>query len=135
MAEKATVRTVMKADPVAVGPDAPLDEAIRLMMEQQGHGLPVVDENRRLLGMITEKDMLRLLYDGQGAHATVAELMTTQLRTFQADEDLAVICDCLVANHVRAVPILEGDRLVGLISRSDLMGVVLEAASERIQTN
>ncbi|NIR98723.1 MAG: CBS domain-containing protein, partial [Gammaproteobacteria bacterium] len=85
-----------------------------------------------LLGMVTEKDMLRVLYEDAEMVRTVADIMTTSLRSFQADAPLADVCDCLLANHFRRVPILEGERLVGLISRADLMGTILEVAAEHV---
>lgn len=132
MPTQTLARAVMKRDLVSVGPDTSLGDAIRLLMKHRVSGLPVVDVEGRLLGLITEKDMLRLIYEDRGVFARVGDLMTTQVRAFQADDPLEMICDCLMANHFRRVPILEGDRLVGLISRADLMPTILEIASERL---
>ncbi len=60
----------------------------------------------------------------------VRDLMTHEVRTFEADAPLEQVCDCLMANHFRRVPIVERGRLVGLISRADLMPTILEVAAE-----
>lgn len=132
MPTRTLARAIMKRNLVTVGPDTPLAEAIRKLMKHQVSGLPVVDAEQHLLGIITEKDLLRLLYEERGLFTRVGEMMTTSVRTFQADDPLELVCDCLMANHFRRVPVLEGDRLVGLISRADLMGTILEQAAERV---
>ncbi|HEX9843753.1 MAG TPA: CBS domain-containing protein, partial [bacterium] len=108
---RAVARAVMKTDLVTVAPDTPLADAIRLLMKHRISGLPVVDAQQRLVGIVTEKDLLRLLYEERGVLAKAADVMSTGVRAFQADDPLELICDCLMANHFRRVPILEGDRL------------------------
>jgi CBS domain-containing protein len=128
-----TARSVMKSDLITVRAGTPLSDAIRLLVEHRISGLPVVDDRQRLLGILTEKDLLRLLYEEQGAFQRVEELMVSEVRSFQADDPLEQVCDCLMANHFRRVPILEGERLVGLISRADLMPTILEIASDTLR--
>ena len=133
MATKLKARDVMTAKLITVRPDTGLEEAIRLLIDHRISGLPVVDANQRLLGMITEKDMLRILYEEPGSLRCAADLMTRELRSFQADDALELVADCLMANHFRRVPVLEGERLVGLISRADLMETILTVARERVR--
>jgi CBS domain-containing protein len=125
-------RSVMKTGLITVTADTPLEQAIGLLIEHRISGLPVVDAAQRLLGILTEKDLLRLLYEEPGVMTRVSDLMTTNLRAFQADAPLEQVCDCLMANHFRRVPVLEGERLVGLISRADLMPALLELAAEKV---
>jgi CBS domain-containing protein len=126
-------RDVMTPNPVTVRPDSPLTEAVRLLMDYQISGLPVVDGEKRLVGMITEKDMLRILYEQPGSLRSVADLMSTRVRCFESDDPLENVVDCLMANHFRRVPVLEHGILVGLISRADLMGTILDVAEERLR--
>lgn len=121
-----TVREVMQTELVTVRPDAPVRDAIMLLLRHRISGLPVVDAQRRLLGVVTEKDLMRLLYEEPGRITRVEQVMTRRVRTFQGDAPLAQVCDCLLANHFRRVPILDGERLVGLISRADLMPTIHE---------
>jgi len=121
----ATAADVMKRDLITVRAESPIREVLQLLMAHRISGLPVVDGAGRLAGVITEKDVMRLLAMERGSVSTVAELMTRQVRAFQHDAPLEEVCDCLMANHFRRVPILDGERLVGLISRADLMPTIL----------
>jgi len=121
-----TARDVMRTDLVTVRPEVPVRDAIALLMQHRISGLPVVDATQRLVGVVTEKDVLRLLYEEPGQVTSVEQLMTRGVRAFQQDAPLEQVCDCLMANHFRRVPILDGDRLVGLISRADLMPTIYE---------
>ena len=123
-------RKVMKTKLFTVKPAAPLPEAIKLLIDHKISGLPVVDGGGRLVGILTEKDVMRLMYEEKGTVTKVSDLMVRDVRTFQADAPLADVCDCLMANNFRRVPILEGEKLVGLISRADLMPEILRAACE-----
>jgi len=126
-------KDVMTPNPVCVKPDTPLVEAVRLLMDYQISGLPVVDASKRLVGMITEKDMLRVLYEKPSDLKSVADLMSTKIRAFESDDPLDQVVDCLMANHFRRVPVTEHGVLVGLISRADLMGTILSVAEERLR--
>lgn len=129
----AQTRSLMQRNLITVSPDTPLRAAIGLLIRHRISGLPVVDGAGRLQGIVTEKDVMRVLYEPKGTFKQVGDLMVTEVRAFQADEDLSVVCDCLMANHFRRVLILEGDRLVGLISRADLMPVILDLADETLE--
>jgi CBS domain-containing protein len=133
MSKKLKARDVMHPDPITVRPETPIAAAIRLLIEHRISGLPVVDPRQRIVGMITEKDMLRVLYEESGTLNAVSDLMTTRLRVFQADDPLEQVVDCLMANHFRRVPVIDGERLVGLISRADLMETILEEAEDRMR--
>lgn len=126
-----SARSVMTTKLITAREETPLEDAVRLLMEHHISGLPVVDGEYRLVGILTEKDLLRLLDDDAGGASTVGELMVKEVRTFQANDPLDAICDCLLANHFRRVPILEGEQLVGLISRADLLQTILEAVADR----
>lgn len=123
---------LMQRNLITVHADTALGEAVNLLIRHRISGLPVVDDAGELQGILTEKDVLRLLYEDAGRFTTARDLMTREVRAFQADDDLAQVCDCLMANHFRRVPILQGRKLVGLISRADLMPTVLSLVGERL---
>lgn len=127
-----TARAVMRTNLVTVGPNTSLTKAIELLIEHQISGLPVVGEGSILMGMITEKDMMRLWHGTTPNPTIVSDLMVREVRTFQASDALEDVCDCLMSNSFRRVPILEGKTLVGLISRADLMRTILEVSRERL---
>jgi CBS domain-containing protein len=90
-------------------------------------GLPVVDDDGTLVGIITEKDILVLLWNNleqasrEGTVGKVGEFMTRHVVCFQPEDNLRDIAECLSTNNFRRVPILDQGKLVGIISRRDVI--------------
>lgn len=114
-------REIMKTDVISVTKGEDICEAVRIMALNNITGLPVVNDDGTIAGVLTEKDVLKLLYRGQDKPGTVAEFMTTSVVCFEQDDNLADITGCLMRNHFRRVPILNKGRLVGIISRRDII--------------
>jgi CBS domain-containing protein len=119
-------RTIMKTDVISIDKGTEIYEAIRLMVEKNVTGLPVVNEDETLAGVITEKDVLRLLYDSGDLPGTVEEFMTKDVISFDQEDSLLDIVDSFIHNHFRRVPILDEGTLVGIISRKDIIAYILE---------
>jgi len=129
-------KELMTTDVVSVTKGTPITEAVRLMVENDVTGLPVVGEDMTLLGILTEKDVLRLLQaDEFEKEATVEEFMTTPAIYFAEDESLSNISDCLMTYDFRRVPITSGTRLVGIISRCDILMYMLQARILELPTS
>ncbi len=114
-------RTIMSTDVVSVKPDTPISEAVELLVAKDITGIPVVNDDGTLAGIVTEKDILSLLADTKCAAGTAEQYMTRDVVTFDADDDFIAICECLMKNHFRRVPILSGGKLVGIVSRADII--------------
>ncbi len=114
-------RTVMSTNVVSVSPHTPIEEAIDLLVVKDITGLPVVHDDGTLAGIVTEKDILSLLADLRYASGTVEQYMTREVVTFDVEDDFIAVCECLMKNHFRRVPILSGGKLVGIISRHDVI--------------
>jgi CBS domain-containing protein len=112
---------VMKFGLLTVGPDAPLYDAMDMIVRHHITGLPVVDHGMNLLGVITEKDLLDCINNPDAIGRTVADFMTRDVVTFDRKASLHEICSCLIKNSFHRVPILDGTRLVGIIARSDIL--------------
>ncbi len=113
---------VMNANVISVRENEDIYEAIRMMTRNNITGLPVVDAGGTLTGVITEKDVLALLYDMKDKPGTVRDFMTAHVVCFHTEDDLADVAEALRTNHFRRVPILDCDgRLVGVISRRDII--------------
>lgn len=119
-------KTIMTTNVVTVKSDTPIDRALELLIEKNITGLPVVDDDRALIGIISEKDMLKLLPGLEDESTTVADFMTKDITCFDQDEDLIAICECLVNNNFRRIPIVSNGKLVGIISRRDIIKYILE---------
>jgi CBS domain-containing protein len=116
-----TAADIMKADLVTVHPDASLRDAIELLLKEEISGLPVVDDDGRLVGVITEFAMLAMVYDQTVQCQSVANHMTREVITVEADDPVSRIADLCIVHRVRRVPVMKSGRLVGLIARRDVL--------------
>lgn len=99
-------KTIMATEVMTVRRQTPISRAIETLLENNVTGLPVVNDDMTLAGIITEKDILHLLFDLEDNSAKVEDFMTKNVVSFEQDEDLIAICECLVQNNFRRVPIV-----------------------------
>ncbi len=121
-----SAKSIMKTDLITVREDTPIYTAMRILLEHRVTGLPVVEEGMRLIGVVSEKDMLATLYNAKMGRDTVASIMTRDVVVFQEDDDLIDVCEAMIKGSFRRVPIVSGGKLVGLISRRDIIKFILE---------
>lgn len=120
-------KDIMQTDLIVVNKNTPFIKAIELIAKHRITGLPVVEDGMNLVGVVSEKDLLVLTHHlitqnfDEIKKYTVESLMTKDVVTFHPDDSLADICRCLVENPFRRVLIAEGNKLVGLITRKDLI--------------
>jgi len=119
-------RTIMSKDVVTVHPDTPIATVIDLLGEHDITGIPVVDAEGRLVGIITEKDVMGLPLGRGEVSGRAEDYMTRDVVSFDENEDVIAICECLVNHDFRRVPILSHGKLVGIISRRDLIKYIVE---------
>ncbi len=117
---------VMKCGLLTVRRQTPIYEAIEILTTRNITGLPVVDEYMSLVGIVSEKDVLRLISDPDVRAGNAEEFMTEEVVSFNNDDSLYDVCDCLVNNNFRRVPILERGKVVGIVSRSDIIVHILK---------
>jgi CBS domain-containing protein len=116
----ATVRNIMSRDIVTVEPGATVAEAATLM-GGRGVGSALVLDGPIAVGIFTERDILRALAsDFDAAHHPVADWMTHDPVTIDADADVARARDLMLERGFRHLPVLEGGSLVGIVSLRDL---------------
>ncbi|MBN1361261.1 MAG: CBS domain-containing protein [Sedimentisphaerales bacterium] len=126
-------KAIMTTGVVAVTKDTDIYQAIRTMVANDVNGLPVVTDDGTLVGVVTEKDVLSLLYNIENHPGTVEDFMTPEVVAFDQDDDVVDIAERLGANDFRRVPILADGKLVGIISRRDLIKYILEPIGQRRQ--
>jgi CBS domain-containing protein len=122
-----TVRAaeIMTQPVVTIRPEASLLAAIKLLLRHHISGLPVVDAAGGLVGLITERDIMNFALSGDAAESTVADAMTTEVISFSPDAELATLANCFIAKGIRRVPIVEGTRVLGIVSRRDILREIL----------
>jgi CBS domain-containing protein len=114
-------KEIMNTNVITIGRDEDLGEAIRSMVLNNITGLPVVEEDGTLAGIITEKDALMMLSDRLPRPTRVADFMTTKVVCFDQEDSLSTLATCFRLNSFRRVPILDRGRLVGIVSRKDII--------------
>jgi CBS domain-containing protein len=148
-----TARDIMSSEVVTVAPGTQVAEAARIMLEQGVNGLPVVDEAGGLAGIICQSDLVvqqkrfpvpsfftildtmipvRSPRDLERevqkiAAVTVAEAMTREVETVAPDEAVSRVAELMVEKGYHTLPVVEGDRLVGVIGKADVLRMLLPA--------
>lgn len=119
-------KNIMSRDVVTVHPDTPITRVIDLLGEHDITGIPVVDAAGHLVGIITEKDVMGLPFGREEVWGQAEDYMTREVVSFDEEDDVIAICECLVNHDFRRVPILSHGKLVGIISRRDLIKYIVE---------
>ncbi len=120
---------VMRFGLLTVTRETAVSEVIDVLVTHKISGLPVVDDYMNLDGYVSDKDVLKLLCDPGAEDCPVDAIMTKNVISFQPHDSLFDVCDCLTQNSIHSVPVLKGRKLVGQISRADLMVHILSHAS------
>ncbi len=116
--------SVMKTEVITAHEDTSAVEAVKLMVNNNLTGLPVVTDDNRVLGIITEKDLLSLYTNPEEKNNKVSDYMTCNVTCYNVDNDILDICESLKFGGYRRVPILSNGRLAGIISRRDIIELI-----------
>ncbi len=145
--EVTRVKHIMTVDVVSVSPSASVGRVARLMHEKAISGLPVVDIDKRVVGLVTDLDLIVLntrieaphflpLLDGRipletpthfkkriqhAAGTTAKDLMTEEVLTVGPEEDVETLAALMVKERVNPIPVVEDGRLIGVVSRADVV--------------
>ena len=144
---------IMTRPVVTVTPETTIVEAANIMLQRHVSGLPVLDASGKLVGIISEGDFIRRseigtqrkrgrwlkLLLGPGKAATefvhehggkIAEVMTTEPLTISEDTELEEIVELMEKNNVKRLPVMRGDKIVGIVSRANLLQAVASLARD-----
>ena len=121
-------KEIMQSNLITAKQDAPVLEVINLLAQNEITGLPVVDDDMTLVGLVSEKDVLgiayRVLADVIGNAMDVkkiGDIMTKDVVSFSPNDNLDDICQCFMNKPFRRVPVLDNGKVVGIISRKDII--------------
>ena len=144
-------KDVMTRHIISVPPDATVLQAARLMLQHRISGLPVIDQAGKLVGVLSEGDFLRrqetqtqkrrsrwlefLMGPGRAAaeythsHGSkIAEVMSTEVKTVDEQTSLEDIVELMERHRIKRVPVLQGSKMVGIVTRSNLMHAMVSLA-------
>jgi len=125
-------KDIMTEEVISVKKDTLIFEAVELLAKNSITGIPVVEDDMTLVGILTEKDVLGLFYALKDAeNKTVNDFMTQPAVHFDENESLLDICDCLMNNPFRRVPVTSKGKVIGIISRQDFVEYILQLRCER----
>ncbi len=119
--EISKAKDVMVKDVITIKAYDSLSNAIKLMLEHSISGLPVVNDQNELIGMVTEHDVMNFAFSGSAAEATVEDAMTKDVISFSPSDDIKKIADTLIRKRIRRIPIVEGKKVVGIVSRREIL--------------
>ena len=145
-------KDIMTHDPITIGPKTTIREIAEILTEHNISGLPVVGEDGSLLGIVSEGDLMRkeiapktpdvfiilgaiIYYNGLKEYqqafrkmsaTTAEEIMTARVVTVQQHEDVSQVGQIMLDHAIKRVPVLAGNQLVGIISRSDIVKMLLQ---------
>lgn len=116
-----SIKELMTRDVRACEPNATVAEAAKVMAQEDVGPVPIVEDGR-LVGIVTDRDIVvRVVAEGRDPNATrVKEIASTDLVTVSPDDDLDEALNLLAERQVRRLPVVEGDRLVGIVAQADI---------------
>jgi CBS-domain-containing membrane protein len=128
-------RDIMTADPKTIGMSDSVGDAIEALQTMEVRHLPVVDDHRELVGMISERDLgswARQFSEGDQARrhivtlstVRVADVMSSDVASVEPDADVAEIVETMLERNVGALPVVERDQPVGIVSYVDLLRTI-----------
>lgn len=123
------VREIMKSPVISVKPSDTIGGVLEIMKNQNVNGTPIVDEENHLLGIIVKADIYRFLIDpGHYESCPVEWVMTKEVIKAYVDEDMIDVAKRLRNNDIIALPVLEDDIVVGIISIEDYIDYYINSS-------
>lgn len=127
----------MTASVITVRPEAPVKEAARLLVEHRISALPVVDASGKLVGIVSEADLIPfetrpdprtqampIPATAGSAPRLVSDVMTRKVMTISTESEVSQAARLMIEADVKRLPVMEGEKLVGIVSRRDLVKVI-----------
>ncbi len=131
-----SVKQILAGKPsglVSIAPDDTLDSALRMMVERNIGVLPVC-EGEALVGILSERDFLRrVLYKGVSLQSEVRTVMTEKISTVNSSESIQRCMELMTELRVRHLPVVDGGRLIGILSIGDVVRVTVDDQKTMIE--
>ncbi len=134
MALKRTAKDIMTDRVITAKGNMLITDVIKLLLRWHISGMPIVNDHGKLLGIVTEHDVINFALSGHAARSTAAEVMTTQVETHSSDTLVAEVINYFAANRIRRVPVVdEAGKVIGIISRRDIIREMDRIYSQLVQ--
>lgn len=124
-----------KGHTVTIGPDEPVHLAVGRLVEHHIGALVVLDDNGRLVGIVTERDIVRAASeDKQFLDRPVGDIMTRRIIVGMPQDDVISVAHTMLERRFRHLPIVDDDKLVGIISIGDVLKTQRDAYQGEVET-
>ena len=125
------LKSIMTIEVITVKADTPIYEALYLLAKNKISGMPVVDDEKQVVGVLSEKDVLKIFFDKKlDVKSTVEDYMSRDVICFIEEDSAIDVCKFFIRSNIRRVPIVKDNKLVGIVSRSDIIPLILEAKNK-----
>ncbi len=128
-----SIKEFMAKQLITFQSDTPIETAMESFLENKISGAPVLDDQGKLVGVLSEKDCMRTLFESSyynNLGGFVREYMSTDLKTINIHDTLSNVADEFIKSRFRRFPVMEGDKLVGQISRRDILRAIVKLSNE-----
>ena len=116
---------IMTTNVITAKKNMVLTDVIALLLRWHISAMPVVDDEDRMVGIVSEIDLVNLTFDGNARDTTVEEVMVTDIVSFSPNTQLAELVQSFSKRHLRRVPIIDKGKVVGIVSRRDILREML----------
>lgn len=114
-------KDIMKKKVITVRDKAKVEEASKLLIEKKLSGVPVMDKNQNLVGFVSEKDIIQAIDSKDFLKKSVRDVMTRDVTSVEENASLDYISEVFTEKPLRRIPIVRGRKVVGIISRKDVI--------------
>ena len=128
-----SIKEFMAKQLITFQSDTPIETAMESFLENKISGAPVLNNQGKLVGVLSEKDCMRTLFEAtyyNNLGGFVKEYMSTDLTTINIHDTLSNVTDQFIKSRFRRFPVMEGEKLVGQISRRDILRAIVKLSNE-----
>ena len=129
MTDLPTIDDYMATDIISVRPDTDIYKAIKILLDNRISGAPVIDDNGKLIGILSKKDCLKVVFSAsyyQDLGGRVSDHMSTDVETVDAGTSIIDLAERFLAGSYRRFPVVKRGNVVGIISRHDILKAIAE---------
>ncbi len=137
MPQPVTIKDCMRSNPLTIGREANLVEAINIIVDNHLTGLTVTDDEGHVVGILSELDCLQgvltaIYNEGDPEHCLVKEVMSTDLSTCGPGDSIVEVAQSMVASRQRRRPVIDQGVLVGQVSSSNVLWALMEHSRRKL---
>ncbi|MEP5763359.1 MAG: CBS domain-containing protein [Halieaceae bacterium] len=138
MPKPTTIQDCMRKNPLTIGIDANVVQAVEMIVEYKLTGLTVSDDKGCVVGILSELDCLQAILttiynDGDAEHALVRDVMQTDVNTCSPEEGIVEVAQAMLDSKQRRRPVLTAGKLVGQVSCSNILWALMEYSRRKHQ--